>query len=119
MQLNNKKGFTLIELLVVTTIIGVMAAIAIPSFLKYKTRAYDSEPKSHLHNIFVACKAYWGDNGSARNCNISVVSMTAYGFLQSSDVSIAANGNENIFLSSASHTQSTNTFTINSRGAIN
>ena len=119
MQLNNKKGFTLIELMIVTALIGVMAAAAMPSYLKYKTRAYDSEPKSHLHNIFVACKAYWGNNGSIPDCNVSIVSMTAYGFLQSSDVSIAANGNENTFIASASHTQSTNTFSMNSRGMIN
>ncbi len=52
MILRNKKGFTLIELIIVIGIISVLAAIAIPVYAQYKERAYDSDVKSHLHNIF-------------------------------------------------------------------
>ncbi|UCD12308.1 MAG: prepilin-type N-terminal cleavage/methylation domain-containing protein, partial [Nitrospinaceae bacterium] len=55
----NEKGFTLIELLIVIAIIGILAAIAIPQFSAYKQRAYDSDAKANLHNLFLACKAYW------------------------------------------------------------
>ncbi len=119
MNLNNKKGFTLIELLIVIGIIGVLAAIAIPVFAQYKSRAYDSDVKSHLHNIFLACKSYWVDNGSTPDCNISIASSTAYGYLQTGDITITASGNELTFTASASHDQSTNTFTMDSLGAIN
>lgn len=78
MNLNNKKGFTLIELLTVIGIIGILAAIAIPVFAQYKTRAYDSDTKSHLHNVFLACKSYWVDNGSTSNCTLSIASRTSY-----------------------------------------
>jgi type IV pilus assembly protein PilA len=59
-----EEGFTLIELLIVIAIIGILAAIAIPQFNQYKARAYDTASKADLHNIYLACKAFWSDNGS-------------------------------------------------------
>ena len=119
MKLNNKNGFTLLELLIVVAIIGILLGVAIPAFSQYKTRAMDTDAKSNLHNLYLACKAYWGDKSSSPNCNVSIASGTTYGYLQSSEVSIAANGNEYTFNATASHAQSTNTFTINSQGTIN
>ena len=55
-NLRNAKGFTLIELLIVIAIIGILAAIAIPQFNQYKKRAYDSDAKSNLHNIYLGCR---------------------------------------------------------------
>ena len=64
-----EEGFTLIELLIVIAIIGILAAIAIPQFNQYKARAYDTASKADLHNIYLACKAFWSDNGSDQSCN--------------------------------------------------
>ena len=118
MVLRNEKGFTLIELLTVVAILGVLAAIAIPVFAQYKGRAYDADTKSHLHNIYLACKAYWNDEGSASNCTAPTVSSTAYGYTQTSNISIVVTGNEYNFAGTASNTNSTNTFTMDSVGSI-
>jgi len=64
----NEKGFTLIELLIVIAIIGILAAIAIPQFNQYKVRAYDSSAKADLHNLFLSCKAFWGDTTGVTPC---------------------------------------------------
>ena len=78
----SKGGFTLVELLIVIAIIGILAAIAVPQFTQYKKRSYDADAKSNLHNLYLACKAYWADNGPNANCDSDVVTATAYGFTQ-------------------------------------
>ena len=57
------RGFTLIELLVVITIIGILAAIALPNYIKAKNKAKEAEVKSNLHTIQVSVERYNTDNG--------------------------------------------------------
>ncbi len=60
----NKKGFTLIELMIVVAIIGILAAIAIPNFLKFQAKSKQSEAKTNLKAIYTAETGYYGENNA-------------------------------------------------------
>lgn len=68
-QLKKESGFTLIELLVVIAIIGILAAIAIPQFAKYRERAFNARAVSDLRNALTGSEAYFVDNEAYLACN--------------------------------------------------
>ncbi|HEY4716251.1 MAG TPA: prepilin-type N-terminal cleavage/methylation domain-containing protein [bacterium] len=73
MFIRGKKGFTLIELMIVVAIIGILAAIAIPNFMKFQARSRQSEARTNLKSLFTAELSYWAQYGSLGGGNVCIV----------------------------------------------
>ncbi|OEU66195.1 MAG: pilus assembly protein [Desulfovibrio sp. S3730MH75] len=58
---NGEKGFTLIELMIVVAIIGILAAIAIPQFTKYRSRANNTAALSDARNMRTDMEGYFAE----------------------------------------------------------
>jgi type IV pilus assembly protein PilA len=80
----SESGFTLVELLVVMLILGILAAIAIPSFFNQRDKARDAEAKAAVRTAQTAIETYATDNnGSYAGATSDPTAPYAAGSLQS------------------------------------
>ncbi|MBW1708305.1 MAG: prepilin-type N-terminal cleavage/methylation domain-containing protein [Deltaproteobacteria bacterium] len=110
-----RKGFTLIELLIVVCIIGVLAAIAIPQFARYRTNSMNAAVKASLHQLAKAQEDYYLQNQTYTVNRATLRNMVGWTVETSVTITILAASTES-WSATARHLSSPNTFTYTSSG---
>ena len=110
-----QKGFTLIELMIVIAIIGILAAIAIPQFISYRQKGYNTQAKAELKSFYTACQAYFADSPTTEDCTLALVSET---FTPSDAVVIKPADGQTMVGTTAVHNAGTKLYRIGSSGNI-
>ena len=110
---SNEKGFTLIELMIVIAIIGILAAIAIPNFVSYRQRSYNSAAQSDLKNAITAQEAYYVDWSTYSDTSTK---LAVGGWVNTNKVTFGLTGDEHGYSMSGFHTSGNETWTISGPG---
>ena len=110
----DEKGFTLIELLVVILIIGILAAIAIPSFLGQRDKANDAKAKSEARTAQTAMETFYTDGQTYVGADLTALQTIepALGKDAATPVTVSATPTVNTYSVTSTSSKTTVAFTV-------
>ena len=87
-------------------------------FTSTKVRAFNSDTKANLHNLYLGCRVFWADEGDSKTCTVSMAANEEYGYIQSQMVKIYGSGTKYDFCAVSWHQANSEIFKMDSTGQI-
>jgi type IV pilus assembly protein PilA len=113
-----QRGFSLVELIFIVLIVALLASIAIPQFVAYRTRAYNTAANVAVRSAYNASQAFFSTSPGG---TVSVALLSVYGY-NAANVSIVltlgGTGKITNFTLQAIHSGGSSTFTVDEKGDI-